>query len=107
MTVAVPRSDIPSDVVTAVQEELADLWADLDAAVREALNGSWSIGCQNIADRIMRLTPLVGPTPWGQVQVPLLLSGTYQRLTSAMGCRVEVSMDEVHRVARAAGISIP
>jgi hypothetical protein len=77
------------------REELQWLWADLAVAVRSALNGTWSVHCEAIEDRIKALTPLVGPTPWEQIQIPLLETGTYQRIHEELGIEVQVDMEGV------------
>src|SRR6266487_312620 len=82
----------------AARDELDALWADLDTAVRYAANGQWSITCDWLTDRIKRLTQLVGPTPWEQVQIPLLESGVYQRLHAELDVSVEVDMARVAEV---------
>jgi len=82
----------------AARDELDALWADLDTAVRNAANGQWSITCDWLTDRIKRLTQLVGPTPWEQVQIPLLESGVYQRLHAELDVSVEVDMARVAEV---------
>lgn len=70
----------------ALAEEQKCLWADFG----EALNFSavrqpnpanrhtgWSIQMLNLADRIVDIARLVGPTEWGAVSVRLLLDGWY------------------------------
>lgn len=80
---------------TAVQEELAALWSDLNIAQRNAINGQWSIQCGHLEHRIKQLTPLVEPTPWEEIQIPLLENGVYQRIHADMGITVDVDMDRV------------
>jgi hypothetical protein len=87
-----------SELEDAAREELADLWADLDREIRYAYTGDWSIGCENIKERIHRLTRLVGPTPWEQVQISLLERGVYQRINAEVGYEVEVDMQRVAEV---------
>ena len=83
-------------IEAAVRSELENLWADLDRAQREALNGQWSSGCDWYAERIVKLTRAVGAAPWGQVQCSLLLNGTYQGIMKAGGFEYpEPNMDEV------------
>lgn len=89
------------DLIAACREELALLWDDLDRARRDAIRpGTWSIGCENSEYRIKRLTPLVGATPWEQIQIPLLELGIYQRIHAELGIHVPVDMDRVAEVRR-------
>ena len=82
----------------AVCDELEYLWNDLDDAMRYALNGTWSIQCDGLADRIKTLTQLVGPTPWDKVQMSLLENGVYQRIHDELDIRVEPDMDAVREI---------
>jgi hypothetical protein len=66
--------------------ELELHWDALANARRMAITpGSWTIGCENHADAIRRLSKLVGPTRWESVPITLLEDGTYQRLTAELG----------------------
>ena len=85
MTTDHPTATDVDNLREAIREELANLWADLDNAHRNALNGQWSIGCEDIAGRIEKLSRLVGPTPWQEVQIRLLENGVYQRLHAEWG----------------------
>lgn len=82
----------------ALRFELELHWDALAEAQRRAIvPGTWTIGCENHADAIRRLTELVGPTPWEKIQIPMLEDGTYQRLNAAMGCTgPEVQPDMAH-----------
>jgi len=82
----------------AVREELADLWSDLHTARRAAINGVWSMQCDRLVWRIKSLTPLVGATPWEEIQIPLLEDGLYQRIHSELGIPVTVDMKRVAKV---------
>ncbi|MEU4967753.1 hypothetical protein [Streptomyces smyrnaeus] len=82
----------------AAVEELADLWRDLDNARRFAVNGEWSMQCDWLEERIKRLTPLVGPTPWEEIQISLLERGIYQRIHADLGIDVAVDMERVAKV---------
>jgi hypothetical protein len=79
----------------AARWELVLLWDDLDRARREALNGEWSMGCDGAVERIRMFTRLVGPTPWEQIQIPLLENGIYQRIHEELGIAVDVDMERV------------
>ncbi|WP_030168860.1 hypothetical protein [Streptomyces sp. NRRL S-813] len=82
----------------AIREELADLWFDLNAACHSALNGEWSMQCDYLERRIKKLTPLVGATPWEEIQLPLLEQGTYQRIHADLGIEVSPDMEKVAEV---------
>ena len=75
--------------------ELACLWSDLEEARRRAYSNAWSMGCDSLVERIKALTPLVGPTPWDEVQIPLLEDGVYQRVHAELGIEVTVDMAKV------------
>lgn len=67
------------------REEQALLWDDLDRAVASALNGRWSIGCDSLKERIVAFAKILGPTPWDEIQVPLLRSGVYETILKEAG----------------------
>lgn len=81
--------DAPADLGAAVREELAALWSGLDRAVHDALRGDWSIECDWVTTRIVRLSRLAGATPWEQVPIPLVLDGTWQGILTAAGIAFE------------------
>lgn len=90
-----------NDLITACREELMLLWGDLDTARQSAIRpGTWSIRCESIEDRIKQLTPLVGPTPWEQIQIPLLELGIYQRIHAELGVEAPVDMEGVAETRR-------
>ena len=72
----------------AARMELAFLWGDLDTARRNAYNGEWSTACDGLEERIKTLTTLIGPTPWQQIQIPLMELGIYQRIHADLGIDV-------------------
>jgi hypothetical protein len=72
-------------------------WDDLQSARREALNGRWSINCDGQVTRIIGLTRLVGPTPWEQVSVDLILDGVYERIHEAIGTPTPLSEEDRRR----------
>lgn len=82
----------------AVREELADLWGDLHRAQSYSINGRWSIACDNLEERIKNLTPLVGATPWDEIQIRLLENGVYQRIHADLGIAVQPDMVRVAQV---------
>lgn len=59
-------------------------WSDLRDARQHALNGNWSINCENVVSRIAGLTRLVGPIDWEEVPVGLILDGWYERIHAAV-----------------------
>jgi hypothetical protein len=72
-----------SDIETlrsALRNELACLWTDLQTARRAAINGQWSMHCDWFEERIKAITPLVGPTPWTELDIQLVEDGVYQRI---------------------------
>lgn len=82
------------DLITAIREELVDLWSDFDDAVKfsmvrnlDPLNerSGWSMKMSGIADRIGALTKLVGPIGWEQVSVDLLLDGWWRVIYERVG----------------------
>ena len=83
------------ELLEVARGELVCLWGDLDEARRDAYGDQWSMGCDSLVERIKALTPLVGPTPWAQVQIPLLEDGVYQRVHQELGIEVTVDMDAV------------
>jgi hypothetical protein len=80
------------------REELACLWGDLETARQSAINGTWSIQCDNLTERIKDLTAVIGPTPWDEIQIPLLELGIYQRIHAELGTdspKVQPDMEKV------------
>jgi hypothetical protein len=76
----------------ALTEELSCLWTDLQTARRDAINGRWSMHCDWIEGRIKTITPLVGPTPWTELDIQLIEDGVYQRIHEEIG--VDAPYDE-------------
>ena len=76
----------------ALRDELSCLWADLQTARRSAYKGGWSMHCDWIVERIKTITPLVGPTPWEQLDIQLIEDGVYQRIHEEIG--VDAPYDE-------------
>jgi hypothetical protein len=77
---------------SALAEELAYLWTDLQSARRSALKDKWSVGCDWFEERIKAITPLVGPTPWDKLDIELIEDGVYQRIHRELG--IEAPYDE-------------
>lgn len=82
-------------LIEACREELECLWSDLSLAQQHAINGVWSIQCEQVQHRIETLTKLVGPTRWEAVQWDLLESGVYQRIHAGLGIEVHPDMGRV------------
>jgi hypothetical protein len=93
--------DGPRDYEQAVRDELPRLWSDLAEAVRMAHKGCWSVGCDNVAFRIILLSRLAGAAHWRDVRYPLLLDGTYQGLMTDAGIPHEEPGEEDLQMMRA------
>lgn len=91
----VSEGPVLQDIQYIIFQELQCLWSDLEQAIRTAANGTWSKRCDDIEQRIKRMTPLVGPTPWQQVNIKLLEFGVYQRIHEDIGFTVAVDMEKV------------
>lgn len=74
-----------ADLVDAARSALVDLWRDYAEARRAAHNGVWSGGCESVAARIARLTLLLGPCRWEDVEEGPLRDGSYRALHAALG----------------------
>ena len=85
-------------LVEVARKELACLWGDLNSARRSAINGEWSIRCESLVERIKDLTALVGPTPWDEIQLPLLEAGIYQRVHAELGIETPVVQPDMDAV---------
>lgn len=85
------------EFTAACIEELHALWDDLNRAIDRAINCTWSSEAEGLKERIQRLTKLVGPTPWEQIQLPLLERGIYQQVHAEISVPVEVDMERVAR----------
>lgn len=100
---------IPSAVLLAVEglveglrQELVCLWTDLAEARRLAANREWSMRCDDVARRIARLTLLVGPCPWEQVESGPLRDGTYRALHAALAVDPGIDEDLLEKYLRLA-----
>jgi hypothetical protein len=83
-----------SDLRQFARDEQATLWHELDDAISASLNGAWSIGCANIAARIVRAARLVGVTHWQAVPTTLAFGGVYAALVEMAGLSAETPRDE-------------
>lgn len=93
MTVDIDR------LAMAARRELAYLWYDLHEARMYAYSGQWSMKCDSLIERIKDLTPLVGPTPWDEIQIPLLEAGIYQRVHAELGIDAPEVQPDMVKVA--------
>lgn len=91
----------------ALRDELVALWSDMTQARRDAAYGGWSIGCDWLAQRIITLSRLVGPTFWDEVEVATLLDGTYEKVYTGAGIEYQQidwgcvrEVDEANRAGR-------
>jgi hypothetical protein len=84
---AAPAGREPGEVVAA---ELRCLWQDLAGARGQALDGRWSIQCDDLTTRIVDLSRLAGATPWDEVPFDLVADGTYQGILTAAGISIEM-----------------
>jgi len=82
---------------SALRWLLGCAWHDLQDARRRAINGHWSIECNHQVSRIVGLTRLVGPQPWGAVPVDLIIDGVYERIHEAIGTPTPLSDDDRRR----------
>lgn len=88
-----------TDPLQVLRWELVLLWADLADAYRtsRAVPPETSTGCENLIDRIHRITRVVGPIPPEHVEMPFLLTGMYERVHAATGVTVTVPDDLLAR----------
>jgi hypothetical protein len=82
---------------SALRWQLKLAWSDLDDARSSALNGRWSIKCEQQVAQIIGLTRLVGPTPWEAIPVDLLLDGVYERIHEVIGVSTPLTDDDRRR----------
>ncbi|MFJ6850392.1 hypothetical protein ACIQM3_07610 [Streptomyces sp. NPDC091271] len=80
------------------REGLGYLRGDLQDARRSAIGDQCAIQCDHIKERSKALTPLVGPTPSDEIQIPLLEDGVYRRIHADLGVEVTVGMERVSHV---------
>jgi hypothetical protein len=80
----------------ALEDELAELWADLNNAQQDAINGAWSIGCERIASRIEVVTHALGkPISWKNVDYRILMNGLYELLNERIGYPAKPPLEEM------------
>jgi hypothetical protein len=76
--VADAAEEEPASLAEAARAELAELWTDLEHEMTFAMNGRWSMACDNRVRRIIVLSRLVGAIGWAQIPCTLLLDRTWQ-----------------------------
>lgn len=79
---------------SALRWTLRLAWADLAEARRSAMNGQWSIRCDHLVANIIGLTRRVGPQPWEEINVELILDGIYEQIHEAIGTPTPLSDDD-------------
>ena len=55
-------------------------WDDLSDAIRNAINGYWSMEVEWHVGAIRKAANLVGATPWGEVPFEIVYSGLYRAI---------------------------
>jgi hypothetical protein len=75
-------------------------WNGLQSARHQALDGRWSINCDDQVCRVIGLTRLVGPLSWENVPVDLILDGIYERIHEAIGTPTPLSDDDRARAVK-------
>ena len=66
-----------------VRKTQASDWDALDQALRDAIDGVWSMAASNLAARIVAAARLVGPTPPKSVPWRLVSGGVYDAVLDA------------------------
>lgn len=82
-----PLEDRYALAMTALEEELVNLWNDYHQAAGRSLArpGLLSIEQETLRARIGMLTHIVGPADPEKLQTPLLLDGTYDKVHEHIG----------------------
>lgn len=83
----------------AARRSLLNAWDELHEARGTAIGGVWSMKCDWAVTAIIGLTRLVGPMPWDELPVALILDGIYEQVHEAIGQPTPLS-DEDRRQAR-------
>lgn len=70
-----------------IREELESLWSDLGNAELRSLApaGQTSMRMENLMDRIVSATKIVGPISWKNVSITMIASGNYRKFCERMG----------------------
>lgn len=94
-------SDSEETYAQALRDELEHLWDDLaeDYRMSRANPPEQSMGCLGRIERIQAITRLVGPCSPGNVPMPFLLTGMYEKVHAEIGITATVP-EETLRAAR-------
>lgn len=86
----------PHQATEFAQEELIQLWSDLDLAfcTSQAREGELSVQMENLIFRIQKATAIVGPVHWHHVPITFISSGAYKWLAELMGVNYTYPTDE-------------
>lgn len=86
----------PHPATEFAQEELIQLWCDLDLAHRasQAREGELSLQMENLIFRIQKATAIVGPVHWHHIPITFISSGAYKWLAELMGIDYTYPTDE-------------
>lgn len=66
--------------IDVIHEEQRHLWTQFSGHLNYCQNGYWSIACERFIHRLVRMAKVVGPTPYTQVPVSLVVSKVYQEI---------------------------
>lgn len=78
-----------TDLREVIRSELVDLWTDLNEAQQSANDRVWSMRCNGLVYRIVRLSRLVGACPYGEVPVTTVVNGVYEEVHRQAGIPYE------------------
>lgn len=82
---------------SALRRLLLLAWNDLQGARSRAINGCWSVRCDDCIHRIVVLTRIVGPVSWDEIDVDLVLDGVYERVHESIGTPTPLADDDRRR----------
>jgi hypothetical protein len=66
----------------------AGLWEELNRALYNAINGTWSVGCDSVVAKIAPVARMVGPTEPSKVHWKILAGGLYEAILVKAGVEV-------------------
>lgn len=90
----------PEEAGHELEQELMNLWYDLDTSRENAINGIWSMDCESKVRRIVRLTRLsTNPSDYGDVPMSLIVNGWYEALNEAAGFPTPLTDEQRAEVA--------
>ena len=91
-----------ADLRALLDTEQACLWSDLADALRNAMNGIWSIGAESASMRVVRNVRAIGPIHPDRVHWPLVAGGVYDMLCGFAGVQPihydQAEFEETERV---------